>query len=511
MLPFRTLSGLAGTITRNKIKQIDILREAGDMSRRVNKLYNGLLKKVYNSDNEAAQDIFGKNEDYIQYRKLRIKLFDMLVNTSFFSDGNLSKFPEVGRAHFNCYRNFAAANILLNISAQDAAAYLLKRVLEKSIKYEFTSLTAEVSWLLRTRIKNITDKKEMIKYVKINELYEKKRRLEMDATIAYEELIQFFMGGRSTNKEIYEQSGKSFTQLFAMAKEVDTAQFYFLTYNLGVAHYMAGNDCKNALQLCLQAIEHIEARGNYHSGKIAPFAANALACYTQLKITDTKETRRVIKMCYDLSPEFGINRIKVLEAELQHYLYARKYDDALLVYQKANSHPRKPYLKGANAEIWKIYAAYFYLLSKLNLIDIQSVASVIGDIDADLIDYEIKEFKKEKEGMNIPVLMLPVLVGLVEDQIEGHVRTREALVQYAKRYLKKKKNMRSAAMLDALLAVDNYQFQKKANIRVIQKTIKLFNEVPIELSEQSSAIEILPYETLLEEICKRRNIPVEIN
>lgn len=508
MLPFNTLSELAVNINRNKIKQIEILKDAGDETKRVNKLYNGLLKKKYKTDEEAAMDIFGKDETYLQYRKLRIKLFDLLVNTSFFTDSNLSKFPEATKAEFNCYRNFSAANVLLSVSAQDAAAYLLKRILEKAIKYEFTNLAAESSWLLRTKIKNITDKKELSRYKKINEKYEEKRKWEMDATIAYEELIEFFLGGRSTSKELFRKSGAEYLKLVKMVPVVDTVQFYYLTYNIGVAHFMAGNDCRNALDLCRKAIKYIEARQNKNSGKLIPFYTNALACCTQLKIVNTSETARLISRCYELSPEFGINRIKVMEIELQHYLYALEYEKALDLYKKAALHPRKPFLKGANKEIWNIFEGYFSLLSKLGLISSAKVNEVIGQFETDQIDYNVKEFKKEKEGMNIPVLMLPVLAGVLENQIEGHVRTREALIQYAKRYLKKQKNVRSAAMLEALLAVDHYQFQKTASLKIIQKTIKLFHEVPIELSEQSSAIEIIPYEILLQEICRQRNIPL---
>lgn len=511
MLSFNILAELTTSVTRNKIKNIEILKEAGDQKKRVNRLYNGLLKKEFKTDKEAAMAIFGTDESNVQYRKLRIKLFDLLINTAFFTDGNLAKFPEVTKAQYSCYRNFAAANILLGISAQEAAAYLLKRALEKSIKFELTSLAAEISWLLRTRIKNLLDRKEMNRYIKINEEYEQKRRMEMEATFAYEDLVKFFMGGRATSREIYQSSAGSFKKLFAIAPKVDTAQFYYLTYNIGVAHFMAGNDCKSALDLCLNAIKLIEKRDSSNAGKLVPFATNALACYTQLKILNTPETQKMIKKCYNLSPEFGINRIKVMEIEIYHYLYSQEYEKALKIYQISLNHPRKSLLKGANAEIWNIFAGYFYLMAKLELLASAKVREAVGEFDTDSIDYKVKEFKKEKEGMNIPVLMLPVLTGVLEDQIEGHVRTREAIIQYAKRYLKKKKNVRSAAMLDALLAIDNYQFANKPSLKTIRKTLKLFADVPIELSEQSSAIEILPYETLLELICKRRNIPLGIS
>jgi hypothetical protein len=40
MLPFNILSELAININRNKIKQVDILTEAGDETKRVNKLHH---------------------------------------------------------------------------------------------------------------------------------------------------------------------------------------------------------------------------------------------------------------------------------------------------------------------------------------------------------------------------------------------------------------------------------------------------------------------------------------
>jgi hypothetical protein len=507
MLPFKILAELAVNINRNKVKQIDVLTDAGDESKRINRLYNGLLKKKYNSDAEAARDIFDSDENYIQYRKLRLKLFDTLINTSFFVDSNLSKFPEATRAEFNCYRYFAAANMLLQVSAQEPATYLLKRVLEKCIKYELTNLAAEVSWLLRTKIRNISDKKETSRYIQINEKIEQKRTREKEATLVFEELIQFFAGGRGVNKNLYKKIETKYQQLSEMAEEVDTVQFYYLTYSIGTAHFMAGNDCRSALTVCQKAIDFIESRPHVNSNaKLTSFYVNGLACCTQLKIFTPEPAQQLIKRCYDLSPEFGINRIKVLETEIQHYLYAPKYTLALNRFETAKKHPRFSSLKGINAEIWKIYAGYFYLLARLGEMNMTTVLEITGDIDPDLIDYNITVFKKDKEGMNIPILMLPVLVGALEGQIEGHVRTKDALIQYAKRYLKKQKNIRSNAMLDFLLAIETYTYQKKAALKIIQKTLDTFQQVPIELSEQSSAIEIIPYETLVQLICRERNI-----
>ena len=251
MLEFSILKDLATTINRNKIKEIEVLNDVSDESKRIVRLYTGLLSGSYATDEAAAQDLFGQNEEYPSYRRLRRKLFDLLVNTAFFVDTQQPKFTDVARAQFHCYKGFSAANLLIMQGAVSAAVYLLRQVLEYSIKYEFVSLTSEViNTLRKAYVINQMDTKEIKRLVKLSAEYEEKRRLEYEASNIYEALMEGFMSGRISKQYINATVKDNFDRFLKVAPQVNTSKFYFVTYNIGNIYYLHFHNMAKVLELC---------------------------------------------------------------------------------------------------------------------------------------------------------------------------------------------------------------------------------------------------------------------
>jgi hypothetical protein len=507
MLEFSILKDLATTINRNKIKEIQVLNDVSDESKRIVRLYIGLLSGRYATDEAAAQDLFGQNEEYPSYRRLRRKLFDLLVNTAFFVDTQQPKFTDAARAQFYCYKGFSAANLLYMQGAYSAAVYLLRQVLEYSIKYEFVSLTSEIiNTLRKVYVINQMDTKEIKRLVKLSAEYEEKRRLEYEASNIYEALMEGFMSGRISKQYINATVKDNFDRFLKVAPQVNTSKFYFVTYSIGVIFYLTFHDMKMTLELCNHVIPQLQKRPTSGRGQILQFALNALSCYTHLNMFSKPEVNATIILCQNLATLGTVNWIKVNETILHHYIYEERYDDALQLYVQTINHERFAVSVGTMSEIWKMYAGYFYLLGQLGVMHPSVVKDAVGEVNLDTFEYDFKNLNTVKKGMNIPILMLPIYFKSMDGDMTAHGRSKESLKMYMYRHLKKHKNIRSAAMISLLLALDTLPFEPAGSKKLIKKHLKVFEDMPIELSEQSSAVEIVPYERLWHLILAHRRI-----
>lgn len=507
MLEFSVLKDLVRLINKNKIKEITTLKDIHLQQKKVVQLYQGILSGKYTSDAEAAMDIFNKTEDYASYKRLRRKVLDLIINTSFFLDTSQSKYTEQDKGTYNCYRLFAAINILIRYDAKQAGMYLLKHLLEQTIKFEITTLTTEV---LRTfkavSISAQMDAEHVRKIKKQLFEYEQKREMEMKSREIYEQLLEGYLQGRVSSRMVSEQVEQDFNMFLSLAEKVNTTAFYFTTYSIGNIYYLSQNNIQKSLENSQTAFHILKDKISISKGQLLSFAINELACYTHLKRFDNDRVKELMLLCDKLANYGQSNWFKVNEIITHHFIYAERYADALDLHHSSVSHPRFQFLSPANKEIWTMYAGYFHLLARLNAIDENLVIEKVGKVNIDDFEYDFKTLNTVKHGMNIPVIMLPVLFKSIEGEFDEYGRSKESLRKYVDRNLHKKKNVRSTTMIKLLIALDKFPYQPLASKNAIKKLLQTFQDVPIELSEQSSAIEIVPYEKLWALILRYRRV-----
>jgi len=233
-MEFEVLKDLANTITRNKIKNIEILGNPGKEQSRVDLLYDAITSDKFKSEKELVRHFFKtydtKNPGYL---KLKNKLVHQLVNMAFFVDVNQPAFNERAKAYFTAYRDFAAAVVLIARNAGKSGIYILQLVLEQAIKYEFTDLAADASRILRRDFARVAgDHEKNQYYTGLHRKYEEKRRYETIAMDYYETLISYYLTKRSPNEEIHKLATAYFDELIPIAEIVDTSVFYGNTYYL---------------------------------------------------------------------------------------------------------------------------------------------------------------------------------------------------------------------------------------------------------------------------------------
>ncbi len=497
-MEFDALRDLVQVISRNKVKQIEVLGNPGQEDSRIEAFYDGIAKNNFTSDEAAAKFFFGvADAKDPNYKKMRNRLVRQLINTSFFVDVNLPMFNDRSKAYYNCYRDYAAALILVMRKASKASVYILQQLLEQTIKYEFIELTADVARLLRQEYaRSQVDQSNHEYYSKIHRQYEEKRRGELLALDYQEELIHYYIVRRSPNEDVHRLATVYFDELQGIAPEVDSSAFYAALYRIGIIKYLSQNDCENVLKVCDEAIVNLQNRKNTGRGALFSIAIQKFTCLMQLRRFDSGEAEATFIFCLKTIEEGDFNWFRLHEVYAIYCLHARQYDKALQIFTTGYTHPRFNMLSGTIRDNWNLLEGYFHLLTIFNKLRTETVTKVIGEFRLSRFVNDMEVLTKDKEGMNIPLVFLPILYHVASGTLHQSTISIDAIEKYRKRYLDNDLNRRSACFLNLMTALSRKPFELKSAERKIEKELAILQKEAPQVSRQTSAIEIIPYEDL---------------
>lgn len=486
------------TITRNKLKNIEILGNSDNEMSMLDAFYDAIAKDKVKTDEEAVRFLYGKNESTNSQAYLRLKgrLERNLLNTAFFVDVTQPMFNERAKAYYNCYRNFAAATILLMREARRPGIHILEQVLEQATRYEFIPLAADTARMLRYESKHIGDLKRHAKYSKLAKEFENKRQLEAKAQEYVEELVHYYMARRSPNKMVSEMANRFYAALFPMINPDSTTQFLNYVGQVGLIKCFAGNDVNGALKICDETLFELKKRTNANRGALAHFALNKVGCMMQLRIFDG-QVEECIAYALSLEEEQTFNWFRVKELHLHYLLFARRYEDALDIYEKTIKQPKFESLSGTFRDSWYLYGGYLHLLATLGKLDKAKVNEVVEPYTQVKLSRELEIMDNDKLCMNIPVIMLAILYYVASKGRSEDISI-EALEKYRRRYLKDEMNARSAAFLNILIAYVKKNFSYVEANRIIKREKDVLARIQPQIAGQTFAVEIIPYEDLWE-------------
>ncbi|MFN0033662.1 MAG: hypothetical protein ACKVUS_01260 [Saprospiraceae bacterium] len=500
-MDFKTLIDLVNTVNKNKVKNIEVLGNPDQEASMIEAFYAAIARGRLRNDEEAVKFLYGKNEGVKSKTYLRTKhrLIRQLINTSLFVDINQPMFNERAKAYYNCYRDFAAAFMLALRGALLAATVIFEQTIEQTIKYEMVDLTADIAReLRRLYARSANDQVKHERISTIHRQYEEKRRLEMLALDYYENLINYYIVRRSPNEEVNKYAASYFEELLPLAPQADTSQFYFYTYQIGIIKFFSENNCAAALKTCEESLDILRSRKNTNRGALAAVVLQKMLCLTQLRIFN-EECDEAVQYSLSLLEEGDANWFRTHEVHLHYCLFARRYTDALDIFSKASKHERFSTLAGTARDNWQLYGGYLHLLAVLGKLDKGKVTESVGEFAYTALSNDIELVDRDKQGMNIPLVMLPIIYSLVTRTFHDteEVST-DALEKYRKRHLENDLNRRSAAFLNLMFAFAKKDYQSASAEKKIKKELEVLSKEQPQIAGQTFAVEIIPYEDLWE-------------
>jgi tetratricopeptide (TPR) repeat protein len=492
---FEALQDLVRIVSRNKLKHIEVFGSPTPDGDLLEKFYNGLWKEKYASEDEAAKKLMGTNSKDQRFKRLKNRLIRQLISSAFFVDTQQPMYNERTKAYYSCYRDFAAVYTIMGMGSSQSAMWLIQQLLEQTIKFEFTHLTADLTReLRRIYLRHASDPENLRKYTELNKLYERKRYYEQQSTNYYEDLLTYYATNRSANVEIYDMGIRHWEELSPLMEEIDTLSFYHDVYAIGVLAYVAINNYEKALALSEEGLTILKSRKSTNRSAIGNLLMQKMSCITQLRRLDEGDS--IFEEVYNLTIAQSYNWYKIKGLNITYYFYTKRYSEILPIYAEVTQSERFALMQPIVKDEWVLYSGYLHLLAALGQLDTAQVEAVVGPLKLTKIVNDIEVLDKEKAGINIPLVLLPVLFSIVSGAYQEYGVSPEALEKYRQRHLNNDTNRRSDTFLRLLLALEERKYTPKESERKIEKLLIVLASEPPQTSKQSYAVEIVPYEDL---------------
>ena len=492
------LKSLIDIISRNKVKQIEII--SGDMSSNFNwqKLYYGIVNEQFLCDEDAEDFFYRDQKNKSKYfKRLKRNLKERLLNTLFFIDINQPSFTDLQKAYYSSYKNVAAVKILLGRYGRRHAIPLAEKTLSIAIKYEFTEIALSLSKDLRVHYSNIIGNRKKADYY--NTFVKEQTRLylaELQAEEYYSDLIINYTNSKAAKPEIVKIANEYCNRLLPLMQDNDSFRFKFLSYLVFTLKFELENDYLGTLKISREAIEYFDNKSLPTPPSILwNFLLKILQCNIVLK--DYNEAEVVSRKCLTLQQVGSTNWFGSLNYTIILHFHSNKLDKAFDAYIKAQNNPNYKKLPPSYLEPWRIHEAFIFYFIRIGKIDVSNQKK-LKTFRINKFLNEMPTYSKDKYGINITILILHVLFLLLDGRYGEIIDRMESLNTYTHRYLRKDHTFRSNCFIKMLLQLPAASFHKEAVVRKAKKYKDKLESVPLEEANQSVEIEIVPYEMLWE-------------
>ena len=489
------LKELALLLTRNKAKSIEVLDVRKHKESKLNEFYYLLSEGALQDDEAAAAHFYPKQKGGSNYRKLKAALKHRMLNSVFFIDAKKSQYTDRQTAYYECYKDWAALNILLAKNAYQSSLELAKRILKYAVKYEFTDLSRDVSRVLRLHYgAQAGNAKQYQVFREQYEEYDEICRWENIAERHYTDAMIEFVNSKERKEHLTEQVDAAIEELRGYCQQSTSYRLNMYTYLLQLIRQSIDNNFEAVNQVG-EEMAHFFEQKDYVAATPLQIAYyyQLLAC-TQLRQYESGQ--RIALKCLRLQTTGSFNWFKYQELYFLLAMHSAKYKAAYDIYDAVISNNRFKYLPDNVQEVWTIFWAYLYYLHRTGHLQMEVENGAFSKFRLGRFMNETPIFSKDKRGMNIAILVVQVLLLVEQEKYYVAIDKLESLQKYCARYLHKAETMRSYYFLKMLLCFPKGNFHRAAVERKADGFLQSLKKLPIENANQTYKIEIIPYETL---------------
>ena len=424
----------------------------------------------------------------------------MVLNTLFFIDLNQPGFNEIQKAYYSCYKELAATKILIGRGVRNVAIPLLEKTLRKAEKFEFTDIALDAARALRGHYGPIVG--NFKKYVEYKEKVRTCKAV-LDAELLAEEylgdLTINFVSSRVKKKELKELAKDYTHELRQYTGKYNSYRLNLTAFLVYTVSHQISNDYNAAIDVCKEAINRLELNPNAASKvAVTNFLIRILSCSIQLK--NYEEGEKAVRKALKLTQDGSRNWFIILIYYFILSTHTNNFQQAYNTYDQASHHPKFKLLTQNLSEEWIIVKAYTYYLISIGKIDpsLSGKRPNLKQFRVGKFLNEVPTYSKDKRGMNINVLIIQILFLLQKKDYGAIIDRMEALEAYCYRHLRQDDTFRSNCFLKMLLLLPKASFQQERVVHRARKYLKMLETNPLEVSNQVSEIEIIPYDMLWE-------------
>ncbi len=456
----------------------------GKKNPKFKELFDGFGSGAFESNADAAEELFGKGPDYPYYFQVKSKFVDQLLKNIVHLDFDNPQYPRHRREEVKAQLSLFQIKVLLRFGQKENVIWLAKKVLRTAQAYGFTSFVLESARILRNEMSYFGNVKDFEKYDSIVAEYEKIDKAENEAIrIHYKikTMAQKSIKNVVRNRGIFLQNAQHVKILFDEYKTPVLAENYYKV--LGFA-YEFNNQFDKYLEL-IEEIEELKFKDPelFFAVRDRDLILDKASVFARLgRYADSIE---FISTNINKLIKGSVNYYVALELYFQAAMRLGDYKLAQQIVDTVENDPKKEILTTLYKERWELYKNFSHFAN-----------NTASDQSIHFLNY-FPEYSKDKQGYNISILCLQFLLLLQSGDFDGMISKSEALRMYMVRQIAKSQNRRAQYFIRLIQVAQANDFDSEKSRVYGNKIFNLLKKFP-ENGESYSEMEILSYETMWE-------------
>jgi hypothetical protein len=497
MQSLREITQIISRLKTTKLEVVDELPDSGAPDN-LSKLLSGIKSGSITSDQKAAEMIYGTTYLDSKYTTLKNRLRNKLLNTLFFLDIKPPEQTVYAEGAYKTYKHTFWVKTLLFLGARQTAIKLAERTLQYAQKFSLTLEAVQLLTDLRYQASLTASKSQYQKYDSILATEVNNLLGEIKVRGFYERIIVEIAKSEEERPDLSDIVRGYLKEMESLTPKPSSFEFTRWYYLVKVIILEICQEYSLAIAGCLDAENYLLQYPDLSSNiRLGEFSVQRLACHLILR--QFEEGEKAAQRCRELYRPGTNSWFIFMDNYFMLAMHTGHFTEAGHILIEITSSPRFSFQLDQFKEKLKLYEAY--LLFALGTTDKTS------DIISELEKFDIKRFlrdvpnyKKDKRGYNISILILQILVLLEQDDFDGIIDRMDALRTYRTRYLQVASNKPSALFFKMLMIMEKCSFDPDETRKKAKKYYVMLLEKSTNSDEISEGLQVLPYEWLWEKI-----------
>ena len=498
----RDLIPLVELISTQKVRQIDLITEDNGSKSKSKELYNALKDEIVTDDASAEMLLYGTSSNSKGYVKIKQRLKDKLINNLFFIDTQAYSRTPYQKAELRSYKNWAASRILRSKGLVYVSRRLSERTLSACMKYDFTELTLSI--LREQKLRYGLYEYNKAKYIKYSALlgqYEKINKYEIIAEHLFCVLAKVVTSKKALEftKEIKLLEAELQNHKMEICS-LDSYKLRFYFYNASFYIAYIKQDHEDQLNISEEALAYFSKKEGFNTLGLNSFRQKKGLCL--LKMARFEEGQEIFRDVVNMKPNPGtITWQSVHNYYFLSQLLAKDYQGAYETLSSLTNHKAYKKVPDHFSQPWRIKGAFIHFLIARGQIDpSKSKSRKLKKFRLNRFINDVAFTALDKRGLNLTINIIRILFLLEDKDFEVAEERIFGLKQYKYRYLKGQEFTRAKAIILLFQKIPQCRYDIDLIRKKSAKAYQILLDNPIDFSEQSIQIEIIPYERIWEEV-----------
>jgi hypothetical protein len=451
---------------------------------------NKLLDNSYETDEQAAQDIYDSNPNDVRYKMLKHRVKKKFYNSLFLINYQKLKAKPFVQYEQECYLHLHNANLFLKQSEYKLAELNVKKIFSIAKEYDLINMEIAALEILLFCNSELGALKSFQKNkIHLDELL-KKKGYEREAVSLFQLIKVQLNKSVKSRREYLPQLKKDVKQLeilWQLSKTFDSFNSYYKAY---IWYYELIGNFSKIVELTVLA-ENLVDKGEVLSTRFDAGYNKYVLVYSHFRALQYEKGLYYAEKYLTDFNQNSINWFAFLENYFLLALHSRKYDLAKVLIDKAFNNSYFSRISAVAKERWQLYQAYLAITKGDTLLSKVTNPYLIS----------LPEYSKDKQGFNVAILILQFYFFLQKKDMEALIYRIESLKKYIHTHLKDAFSLRSKLFLKLLVLTVTEDFNPEVCRKKGKKHYdKLVSTPPP--GDAYSEIEIVPYEHLWISILK---------